>query len=745
MEYFVDPLNGNTINDGSKTKPWKTLTEVASSNKIFNPGDVIYLRRGYHGMPLIKGINTEDVFIKAEQGHTPAIGALTLLNAHHWNINGLTISKSTIPALHPDLLNKSYGILIDNQTNKNSHDNTIENCSIYTKQDSSKWGIREWTTMTAGIQVYGNRNVIRHNHFYNGGGIQLGYSSNYCYVGHNIAENLASDGIGQKGNYGIIENNLVMNTHKVSANHNDLMQGWASTGNIVRNNELRAFTDPNQNFISDAGWSTKPTSPPGISLTQGIGLFDGYYTDWTIENNVIFVDHPIGIWIQGAKGCKVNNNTVCRCGERAWAEERPPTIKIDVKKGGALSTGNIAMNNIAEAYEFAPGIGFVTNNIVVNAEISGIGLVYDISGAQISGTYIALNKDKHDSTFLNWRAKDVHIADTGVNVINAGTVVSLSAHFDKDGNERNHIDNLIDCGAYQYGYVLDADTVPTKPTNVVYTIISGYGVDLHWTPSTGCRKLGGYNIYCNNVKIGKVRVTTNFLAITTNVTGCYTVEAFNHDGLVSNMSNPATPYSPIPKDETPPSIPSNLIGTSQSDTSILLTWDAAVDNINENEVSYNIYRDGANIQNVSETNYLDSNLTAFTTYNYFVTSMDISGNESDVSNEIDVKTLENTIVYPTNDGVRSNSILWDITVQNNGIYKLKFNYSLLSGYHIAEVEVNGQISILDLAFEQTYSWDTYNTVEHILFLNSGHNDIKITITGINSPNIDSLTVEPTIL
>lgn len=739
MEYFVDPINGNVDNDGSKNNPWRTLTEVISSNKIFAPGDVIYLRRGYHGMPLIKGINAGDVYIKAEEGHTPALGSLTLLNAHHWYISGLTISRSTIPAKHPDLLSKSFGVIIDTQANKNSHDNTIEYCFIYTRQDSSLWWEKEWAANVAGIQVYGNRNVIRHNHFYNGGSIQLGFQSNNCYVGYNINENFSSDGMGQKGNYGIIENNLIMNSYRINGNHNDLFQGWASTGNIVRNNEFRAYTDPKQRLLVN----------PNFSDTQGIGLFDGYYTDWTIENNVIFVDHPIGIWIQGAKNCKVKNNTVCRCGENAWSEIRPPTIKIDVKKSGGLSTGNVIINNIAESYEFASGIGYVSNNVVVNAEISGIGLVFDISGAQISGTYVAINKDKHDATYLNWRKKDVHISDTGTNVINAGTVTGLSAHFDKDGNERIHDDNLIDCGAYEYGYVTNVDSAPTKPTNVISAIISGYAVDLHWNPSTGCRKLGGYNIYCNNVKIGKTRVTPNFLAITTNITGSYTVEAFNHDGLVSEMSDPAIteisqPIEP-PKDITPPTIPLNLIGTTQSESSILLRWDSSVDDISGNIVTYNIYRDGAKIQNVTETNYLDVGLTPFTTYHYFITSIDISGNESDVSNEIDVVTLENTVNYPTNEAIVSNSILWDVTVRKSGIYKLEFNYSLLSGSYIGEVEVNNQLSTLDLGFNQTNSWDIYNTVSHLVVLNEGQNTIKITVTGLNSPNIDTLIVIPTIL
>jgi chitodextrinase len=620
-DYYVDPLTGNMSNPGTAASPWSTLAAVAAA-KTFVAGDHVYLRRGDHGTATITGINTGDVFVEAESGHTPVV-RLSMINAHHWHIKGLTILGA---------------VTIDNQTNENSDDNTFENCYM----------------PSGGFQVCGNRITLRNNHI-RAGGIHFLYHSNSGLVSGNTIEDFYSDAMNMKGNYNVFESNLVMNSHKVSDNHNDMFQGWATTGNVLRGNEFRAFSDPNQPDLVN----------PGVSDVQGIGLFDGFYTNWVIENNVVFVDHPIGIWIHGAKGCQVKNNTVVRCGSTAILDPRYPNIRVSAKKPGsptgAPSTGNVVINNAAERFELSDednsgvSIGTVMNNVVVA-------------------------KNAFGSTFLNWGQKDLHVK-TGASIIDAGTSTNSPPTTDADGNARP-FGAALDCGAFEYGYApASADTtVPSKPVGLTAVIVPGFGVDLHWSPSTDNRKLAGYDIYRNGVWLdnpvkphgGRTRAGTNYFDINADTTGSYTVQAFDHSGNRSPMSDPIGGTPPVP-DTQAPSLPEGAAATPQSTTSILITWTASTDNIGV--TGYDIWRDGSVVGSTGSTNYTDTGLTAATLCSYTITAKDFAGNVSDPSAPATATTLAPDLTPPsvptnvTATPMSSGSIqlAWTASTDNRGV------------------------------------------------------------------------------
>lgn len=589
-DYYVDPLTGNMSNPGTAASPWSTLAAVAAA-KTFLPGDHIYLRRGDHGTATVTGINAGDVFIEPEPGHTPVV-RLSLLNAHHWYFKGLTIPG---------------GVAIDNQTNENSDDNTFENCYM----------------PSGGFQVCGNRITLRNNHI-RAGGIHFLYHSNSGLVSGNTIEDFYSDAMNMKGNYNLFENNLVMNAHKVSDNHNDLFQGWATSGNVLRGNEFRAYSDPNQPDLAK----------PGVSDVQGIGLFDGWYVNWVIENNVVFVDHPIGIWLHGAQGCQVKNNTVVRCGQTAILDPRYPNIRVSAKKSGAASTNNVVLNNAAERFELDPvdnagtSVGVTLNNIVVA-------------------------KSAFASTFLNWAQKDLHLKSGAAAVINAGSSANSPPVIDADGNARP-FDSAWDCGAFEYGYVPPtADTTaPSKPAGLSAVVIAGYGVDLHWSASTDNRKVAGYDIYRNGVWLdlpvkphgGRTRAGTNYLDINADTTASYTVQAFDHSGNRSPMSDPIGGTPPVP-DTQPPTVPAGAVATPQSTTAILISWSAATDNVGV--TGYDVWRDGGKVGSSSSTSYTDTGLTGSTPYSYTIIARDFAGNVSDASDPATATTLAPDLTPPS--------------------------------------------------------------------------------------------------
>jgi len=591
-DFYVDPSKGSINNPGTITSPWNKLSNVFSTGKRFKAGDTINLYRGYHGLVNITGINTGNVYIQPVPGHTPTVKCINFKNAHYWYIKGLTISSSTVPFGDADLVLPGSGITMDVMYNENSHYNTIKNCYLYTKQINTNFTKDNWANWSAGISVWGHHNTLSGNHFYNGGGIQINYHSNNSQIDNNVVENVGSDCMGLRGNYCIVENNLLMNTHKVSANHNDLIQGMGSTGNIVRNNEIRAYSDPNQPFISDAGWSSKPTSLPGVSLTQGIGLFDGTFKSWIIEDNLIKVDHTIGIWILGPQSCTVKNNKIVRCGKNVWNVNGPPSIKIAMGKTGRPAINNIIIGNQAEKFYLdsagngGVSVGTVSNNVVSNS-------------------YTA------------------------------------------------PVDNI----------------APTAPTGLATVIVKNYGVDIKWTASTDNVKVVGYKIYKDDVEVGMTRTGTNFMAINSLGTGLYRVKAFDYNG---NMSNFSTSDGNPEGDTESPTIPSNVNGSAQSTTSILVTWTDSTDNVGV--IGYDVYRNNikVNSNNITVLNYVDTGLVADTTYNYVIKAKDAANNVSLGNIPVSVKTMPNPIVDLTPPTMPTNVIC---VAQSTSVVSITWNAS----------------------------------------------------------------------
>ena len=330
----------------------------------------------------------------------------------------------------------------------------------------------------------------------------------------------------------------------------------------------------------------------------------------------------------------MKNNTVVRCGQTAISDPRYPNIRVSAKKSGAASTGNIVINNAAERFELAAAdnagvsIGIAMNNVVVTKSAFG-------------------------STFLNWaqqgpaRSKPAHPPHRRRHVRQSPPVI------DADGNARP-FGAAWDCGAFEYGYAPAAadTTAPSKPAGLSAMIVAGYGVDLHWTASTDNRKVAGYDIYRNGVWLdlpsgphgGRTRAGTNYLDINADTTASYTVQAFDHSGNRSPMSDPISGTPPEP-DTQAPSIPSDVVATAVSSSSILVTWSASTDNWGV--AGYEVYRDGTQVAAVATTNYTDTGLSASTLYSYTIKAYDAATNISAFSPAASATTLAPDLTPPT--------------------------------------------------------------------------------------------------
>lgn len=572
--YYCDPVNGATANDGSSAHPWRTFGEAMAVPKTLSAGDIIYLRRGYHGEFTLSGINADYVTVIAEPGHTPTM-KLTLMNAQYWHFKNITFLK---------------GVAIDTDANEGSPNNTFEGCYL----------------PNGGFSIFCTNIKILNNHVLNGG-IHYNYHSHNGLARGNVIEDFYGDAFNMKASFCTLEYNVVLDSHKVDANHNDCLQGWGSKGNVIRGNIFAVYTDPTRADISDG-----VTSAEGVSITQGIGCFDGTFDSWVIENNVLFIDHPIGIWILGAKNCTIKNNTVVRCGEKPWSTSRLPNISIQSKKptpNGTPSTGNVVINNLAEAYE------------LTDAGNAGVSL-------GVNSNNVIVAKSAFTSTFLAWAKKDLRLK-AGSNPIDKGTSNHSPPVLDADQNLRP-TGLTWDAGGYEYGAYTVADTTaPSVPTQVVATVIAGYGVDLSWPPSTDNRAVAGYDVYTNGVKVGRVRSGCNYMHVSANTGASYTLKAFDFSGNFSAASVSVGGTPPLP-DTIPPTIPGNVVAIPLSTSSIRVSWSPSTDNLAV--TGYDIYyTNGVLLASTALTNYTDTGLSPSATYAYLVRARDFAGNVSSSS------------------------------------------------------------------------------------------------------------------
>ncbi|MBK9394672.1 MAG: fibronectin type III domain-containing protein [Uliginosibacterium sp.] len=103
-----------------------------------------------------------------------------------------------------------------------------------------------------------------------------------------------------------------------------------------------------------------------------------------------------------------------------------------------------------------------------------------------------------------------------------------------------------------------------------------------------------------------------------------------------SSSGGATPNTVL--DVTPPSVPTGMRADGRTATSVSLSWGAANDD--QGVAGYQIYRNGVLVSTVQGNllNYIDTGLSAGTSYQYSVKALDAAGNLSDASASFLVST-----------------------------------------------------------------------------------------------------------
>ena len=173
-------------------------------------------------------------------------------------------------------------------------------------------------------------------------------------------------------------------------------------------------------FIARQGtrYTTVPFQYNGHYTIQGLSAFDGPYSNWTIENNVIMVEVGLAMSLYGIDNSKIVNNTVVPDAFGTDSE-----IQIVNQKGDVSTSDN----------------DVIRNNLVHTLDIGAA------THAQVSNN-LTVMATAYATFFVNYASGDLHLK-AGSPAIDAGTTMDAPTT-DADQAQRT---TPYDVGAYEFG------------------------------------------------------------------------------------------------------------------------------------------------------------------------------------------------------------------------------------------------------------------------------------------------------
>lgn len=373
---------------------------------------------------------------------------------------------------------------------------------------------------------------------------------------------------------------------ETQANWNQAASGvnWGSPGAAGASDR---GTDPVATFSGAAGPATYALNAAGLALVQS-------WIDTPASNRGIIVASPTT-----ADGLDLSSRNSGTAANR-------PKLTVRYTLPGGDSEAPTAPGNLRSTA----------------TTVASIDLAWDASTDNVGVTEYRLSRN---GGFLASVAGTTY-SDTG---LTPDTSYNYTVEaFDAAGNGSGASGTLVVA-------TLADTTPPAAPSNLISTGATETTIDLSWNAATDNIGVTGYRIFRDGGEVGTTGSTTyTDSGLTIDTSYEYTVRAFDAAGNESSDSNLLAVSTAA--DTTPPSAPSGLTSTGQTETTVGLSWNAATDNVAV--TNYRVYRNGSPVTTLNATSYTDTGLTASTSYSYFVTALDAALNESGQSNTINVAT-----------------------------------------------------------------------------------------------------------
>lgn len=174
---------------------------------------------------------------------------------------------------------------------------------------------------------------------------------------------------------------------------------------------------------------------------------------------------------------------------------------------------------------------------------------------------------------------------------------------------------------------------PDKASNLTAVTLSNTSIEVYWNQNPNpTYNETAFEIYrsttagSNYVLAGIVPADSLLFidnGLSANVKYYYIVRAINANGASANSNETSETTE---SDKLPPTTPANLMVTGTTRHSISLKWDESTDDVGVK--NYDIYINGGKAYTTTQTSFTVNNLDSFTTYSFYVTARDFSGNIS---------------------------------------------------------------------------------------------------------------------
>jgi chitodextrinase len=437
-----------------------------------------------------------------------------------------------------------------------------------------------------------------------------------------------------------------------------------------------------------------PSAPTGLlsdNITQ-----TSFTLNWTASSDNVAVT-GYDVYQNGTKISTVTGTTANITGLSAST-----TYAMTVRAKDAA--GNVSISGTA--------LNVTTLNIVV----------IDTQAPTVPSGLVSANISQTSFT-LSWSASTDNVGVTGYDVYQNGlfvaTVLTTTTNLSgltgsttytmtvraKDAAGNNSGLSL-PLNATTLEVVIPDNEKPTVPTGLTSGNITEDSFTLSWTASSDNIGVVGYDVYRNGAHVTTVTATTATLtSLAASTTYSMTVIAKDAAGNLSDPSSglSVTTLNIVVPDTQAPTVPSGLSSTSVTETGFTLNWSASIDDVGV--TGYDVYKNGALLNTVTNPTLNITGLIAGTTYAMTVRAKDAAGNISAASNTFYVLTADfQAPTIPT--GLTSASVtetsfvlIWTASTDNVSIA----GYDVYRNGVFLNSVTNPTISITSLNASTTYS------------------------------------------
>jgi hypothetical protein len=240
------------------------------------------------------------------------LSSLTVNSVSHMVFSGLTVNGNGVRSKSPG------GILVNLVSSNNV---VFENNIIESTSGAFPWKAETTNETVVDASIAPSDGIIASQDYcvalnsnqiknvFNGmglGGDQVGTDGQNYMVADNTIDRFAGDGIDHSVTNIIIQGNHITNALDICESkcvHNDAMQGW---------NWEDKLGITNKNVVIDSNYIQSQTAT-NLALAvalMGIDIFDGFWENVSITNNIVLVSSNTGISIAGVNGLHIINNSV---------------------------------------------------------------------------------------------------------------------------------------------------------------------------------------------------------------------------------------------------------------------------------------------------------------------------------------------------------------------------------------------------------------------------------------------------